>query len=163
LFGVVGNNAASVKRTQIFAFVEGQLLSSRLLADCEAVAQPPAEAAPQMGRRSLQKREPKQVISRLIDEAKIDPNPEVLEIPGVNPKPLIPDIELSSDLLTKRLIDHMNKRNAVIGNVGGKTRVLDWIPSLINPKNLIPSFQSKEDFKNRYSDNVSTAQGLIKQ
>jgi hypothetical protein len=45
----------------------------------------------------------------------------------------------------------MNERHAVIGNVGGKCRILEWVPSELDPGALVPSFQSKTDFINRYA------------
>jgi hypothetical protein len=45
----------------------------------------------------------------------------------------------------------MNERHDVVGNVGGKCRIVEWIPSELDPGALIPSFQSKTDFINRYT------------
>jgi hypothetical protein len=50
------------------------------------------------------------------------------------------------------LLEAFNKRYAVIGNVGGKCRVLEWIPSELDEGALVPSFQAKGDFINRYSN-----------
>jgi hypothetical protein len=60
------------------------------------------------------------------------------------------------------LVDVMNLKHAIIGNIGGKYRVLDWVPSEFDPSVLIPSFQSQEDFKKRYNDQVPTEAGLMK-
>jgi hypothetical protein len=49
------------------------------------------------------------------------------------------------------LLAAMNERHAVVGNVGGKCRVLEWVPSELDEAALIPSFQSKTDFFNRYA------------
>jgi hypothetical protein len=45
----------------------------------------------------------------------------------------------------------MNDRHAVVGNVGGKCRIVEWVPSEVDPGALIASFQSKTDFINRYA------------
>src|SRR6516164_3863540 len=45
----------------------------------------------------------------------------------------------------------MNERHAVIANVGGKCRVVEWVPSELDEGVLVPSFQSKTDFINRYA------------
>ena len=45
----------------------------------------------------------------------------------------------------------LNHRHAVIGNVGGKCRVVEWVPSDLDPGALVPMFQSKTDFINRYA------------
>src|SRR5262249_44381456 len=48
------------------------------------------------------------------------------------------------------LLAAMNDRHAVIGNVGGKCRVLEWVPSELDDGALLAVFQSKTDFINRY-------------
>jgi hypothetical protein len=45
----------------------------------------------------------------------------------------------------------MNERHGVVGNVGGKCRIVEWVPSELDPGVLVPSFQSKTDFINRYA------------
>jgi hypothetical protein len=45
----------------------------------------------------------------------------------------------------------MNERHAVIGNIGGKCKVLEWVPSELDEGALIASYQSKADFINRYA------------
>src|SRR5262249_61358994 len=49
------------------------------------------------------------------------------------------------------LLAAMNKRHAVVGNVGGKCRIVEWVPSELDLGVLVPSFQSKGDFINRYA------------
>jgi Family of unknown function (DUF5906) len=44
----------------------------------------------------------------------------------------------------------MNERHAVIENIGGKCRVVDWVPSELDPDALVAVFQTKSDFINRY-------------
>jgi Mesyanzhinovviridae DNA primase len=44
----------------------------------------------------------------------------------------------------------VNQKHGVIGNVGGKCRVLDWVPDEVDEGLLIPTFQSFDDFRNRY-------------
>jgi hypothetical protein len=46
----------------------------------------------------------------------------------------------------------MNDRHAVIGSVGGKCRVIEWMPSEVDPGAMVPVFQSKADFINRYAN-----------
>jgi hypothetical protein len=50
-----------------------------------------------------------------------------------------------------RLLAAMNERHAVIGNVGGKCRVLEWVPSELDEGALLAVLQSKTDFINRYA------------
>jgi hypothetical protein len=49
------------------------------------------------------------------------------------------------------LLEAMNERHSVISNVGGKCRIVEWVPSELDPGAVIPSFQSKSDFINRYA------------
>ena len=51
-----------------------------------------------------------------------------------------------------KLLEAFNKRYAVIGNVGGKCRVLEWVPSELDEGSMVPVFQSRGDFINRYSN-----------
>lgn len=48
-------------------------------------------------------------------------------------------------------IDAMNWRHALIGNIGGKCKVLDLVESEIDPGMAIPSFQNIGDVVNRYA------------
>ena len=50
------------------------------------------------------------------------------------------------------LLVAMNGRHAVIGNVGGKCRIVEWVPSELDDGALVPVFQSKTDFVNRYAN-----------
>jgi hypothetical protein len=51
-----------------------------------------------------------------------------------------------------KLLEAFNKRYAVIGNIGGKCRVLEWVPSELDEGSMVPVFQSRGDFINRYSN-----------
>jgi hypothetical protein len=51
-----------------------------------------------------------------------------------------------------RLLAAMNERHAVIGNVGGKCRVLEWVPSELDEGALVAALQTKTDFINRYAN-----------
>ena len=46
----------------------------------------------------------------------------------------------------------MNEQHSVIGNYGGKCRVLEWVPSELDPDALVAVFQTKSDFIARYSN-----------
>jgi hypothetical protein len=63
-------------------------------------------------------------------------------------------VPVEGDLGAKQhtMLIAMNTRHAVIGNVGGKCRVLEWMPSEIDPGTMVPVFQSKTDFINRYAN-----------
>jgi Family of unknown function (DUF5906) len=102
-------------------------------------------------------------VARLRDEVGEILVEPVLSIGGVPAvvAPTSPNTSLGRQ--TEFLVEHMSYKHAVIGNVGGKCRVLDWIPSLIDPEVLVPSFQTVEDFKKRYNDLVPTESGLKKQ
>jgi hypothetical protein len=50
------------------------------------------------------------------------------------------------------MLDALNERHAVIGNVGGKCRVVEWVPSELDPGALVAVFQPKTDFINRYAN-----------
>jgi len=58
----------------------------------------------------------------------------------------ITDTAMFPDLLTA-----MNERHAVVGNFGGKCRIVEWVPSELDAGVPVPSFQSKSDFVNRYA------------
>jgi hypothetical protein len=60
-------------------------------------------------------------------------------------------------------IHAMNQKHVVIGNIGGKYRIMDWVESDVDPGVLIPTYQTKEDFKSRYNDEwVTTKDGAKK-
>ena len=48
-------------------------------------------------------------------------------------------------------LDAMNVRHAVIGNIGGKCRVLEWVPSELDEGAHVLSLQSKADLIARYA------------
>ena len=48
-------------------------------------------------------------------------------------------------------LDAMNVRHAVIGNIGGKCRVLEWVPSELDEGAHLLSLQSKNDLIARYA------------
>ena len=48
-------------------------------------------------------------------------------------------------------LDAMNVRHAVIGNIGGKCRVLEWVPSELDEGAHLLSLQSKADLIARYA------------
>ena len=56
------------------------------------------------------------------------------------------------------LLVAMNKRHAIIDNVGGKTVIASWEPSSLDPTRLIVAFQSKESFLLRYSNRCATVE-----
>jgi hypothetical protein len=45
----------------------------------------------------------------------------------------------------------LNEKFAVIGDIGGKCRVLGWVPSKVDPRVKIPSFQDFKAFSERYA------------
>jgi hypothetical protein len=59
---------------------------------------------------------------------------------------------------TAKIVDYatvlslMNEQHSVIGNYGGKCRVLEWVPSELDPDALVAVFQTKSDFIARYSN-----------
>jgi hypothetical protein len=57
------------------------------------------------------------------------------------------------------MIDAMNLRHAVIGNIGGKYRIMEWVPSRIDRSVLVPEFQTEADFGKRYREHVVTPEG----
>jgi hypothetical protein len=46
----------------------------------------------------------------------------------------------------------LNQKHSVIGNYGGKCMVLSWERWEINPREMVPSFQTFGDFQNRYKN-----------
>ena len=95
-----------------------------------------------------------------LHEVPAEPTMTIGGLPAVV-APTSPDTSLGRQI--QYLVEVMNRKHAVIGNVGGKCRMLDWTPSLFDPEVLAPSFQTIDDFKKRYNDLVPTDQGLKKQ
>ena len=54
------------------------------------------------------------------------------------------------------VIEAMNRRHAIIDNVGGKTVIAGWEPSQLNPERMVVVFQQKESFLLRYSNRTAT-------
>jgi hypothetical protein len=50
------------------------------------------------------------------------------------------------------VLNEMNKRHAVITNLGGKCVVMEWVQSQINPKWEEPAYQSFTAFRERYAN-----------
>lgn len=61
------------------------------------------------------------------------------------------------------LLAELNERHAVLKQEGGKTRVMSWAPSEIDPTHETPILQSFDDFRNRYCNRkvlVPTERGM---
>ena len=56
--------------------------------------------------------------------------------------PAAPKLPLAWD----DVIEAMNRRHAIIDNVGGKTVIAGWEPSQLNPERMVVVFQQKESF-----------------
>jgi hypothetical protein len=98
----------------------------------------------------------------LQDLQKVTTSPSII-IDGV---PAVVAEDVPDSLLGRQIVKTvamMNQKHAIIGNVGGKYRILEWVPSEFDENVLVPSFQTQDDFKNRYSDLVATDNGLVKQ
>jgi hypothetical protein len=72
----------------------------------------------------------------------------------VNGHSVLPQ-ELLSSANDNPLID-LNKKYAVIGDVGGKCLVLGWVPSKVDATIEIPSFQTFKSFSERYAHRYVT-------
>lgn len=59
------------------------------------------------------------------------------------------------------LID-LNKKHAVIGDIGGKCRVLSWAPSKVNPKLKVPTFRDFRAFSEWYGSQYINIRTLKK-
>jgi energy-coupling factor transporter ATP-binding protein EcfA2 len=82
--------------------------------------------------------------------AKAKPEPEVKTgLPMVLSAPKLP-------VAWDDVIEAMNRRHAIIDNVGGKTVIAGWEPSQLNPERMIVVFQQKESFLLRYSNRTAT-------
>jgi hypothetical protein len=83
-----------------------------------------------------------------------EPNEEASSVEALAAKTELVQAGTSLALSTgalNRLLTAMNDRHAVIGNIGGKCRVLEWVPSELDEGALLALLQSKTDFINRYS------------
>jgi hypothetical protein len=59
-------------------------------------------------------------------------------------------------------IESMNRKHSLIGNVGGKCMVLDWVPLDRDAGVFVPSFQTLTSFRQRYNDtSISTEEGRV--
>jgi hypothetical protein len=62
-------------------------------------------------------------------------------------------------------LNEMNKRHAVITNLGGKCVVMEWVPSELNPEWEEPSYQSftafRERYANRYVEIITDVTGKV--
>ena len=82
--------------------------------------------------------------------AKAKPEPEVKAgLPMVLPAPKLP-------AAWDDVIEAMNRRHAIIDNVGGKTVIAGWEPSQLDPERMVVVFQQKESFLLRYSNRTAT-------
>jgi energy-coupling factor transporter ATP-binding protein EcfA2 len=85
-----------------------------------------------------------------LGNAKAKPEPEVKGgLPMVLPR--APKLPVAWD----DVIEAMNKRHAIIDNVGGKTVIAGWEPSQLNPERMVVVFQQKESFLLRYSNRTT--------
>ena len=75
-----------------------------------------------------------------------------LETKGGLPMVLAPKLPVAWD----DVIEAMNRRHAIIDNVGGKTVIAGWEPSQLNPERMVVVFQQKESFLLRYSNRTAT-------
>jgi hypothetical protein len=85
------------------------------------------------------------------------PEPQKVEASGVlvrvdDPDRLLALLNSEEDVevIQQAVALLVNQKHAVIGNVGGKCRVLDWVPDEVDEGLLVPTFQSFDDFRNRY-------------
>jgi len=83
------------------------------------------------------------------------PAAEEAKSKGLDGGALIPavfegEILLPTTAVATAWVETLNQKHAVIGNHGGKCVVLSWERWDLNPKHIIPTFQTFEDFKNRY-------------
>jgi Family of unknown function (DUF5906) len=63
---------------------------------------------------------------------------------ALKPQPLLVSVEAE--------VAEMNEKHAVIGNLGGKCVVMEWIPSVITPGGKELAYQSFTSFKERYQN-----------
>jgi hypothetical protein len=78
-------------------------------------------------------------------EAEAQPEPAgLVQLPAVIPPRPVAKYDAA--------IEALNANHAVIDNVGGKTVIASWEPSLLDPTKLIIVFQTKESFLLRYSN-----------
>jgi hypothetical protein len=101
-------------------------------------------------------------ITRLLTDVKevsLTPTLLINNVPAVFSE-TVPDSLLGRQ--NAKLVETMNRKHAIICNVGSKYRVLEWVPSEFDLGVLVPSFQTQDDFKKRYSDWVPTDAGLKK-
>jgi len=59
-------------------------------------------------------------------------------------------IERAHEEVNEPMLRELNAKHAVIEMYGGKTRVISWEPSEVDPQRMEVAAQSFEDFKNRY-------------
>lgn len=72
------------------------------------------------------------------------------ELVPVNPGMLvIPDFVPAAEAQT--MVEKFNSKHAVIGNYGGRCMVLSYERWDVNPTHLIPTYQTFEAFKQRYT------------
>jgi hypothetical protein len=88
-------------------------------------------------------------IAATATEAKAEAEPETKS--GL-PMVLAPKLPVAWD----DVIEAMNRRHAIIDNVGGKTVIAGWEPSQLNPERMVVVFQQKESFLLRYSNRTAT-------
>lgn len=105
---------------------------------------PPAdesEVMPHSGQQSTNELPPHPLFDPPAGGAKVNGHASAADV--------LPDF-LTADSNENPLID-LNKRYAVIGDVGGKCLVLGWVPSKVDSAIEIPSFQSFKSFSERYA------------
>ena len=71
-------------------------------------------------------------------------------LPAQLRQPITADIELPIVSRPLQAVELMNRKYAHIGSYGGKPQIMAWERWVVNSDLLIPTFQSLENFKNRY-------------
>ncbi len=115
---------------------------------------------PKLGEPAAEAIAPEKPLRRLKDEPPIVN--VVANLPAVieQKREQLPESMLAGQC--RMLVELMNRKHAVIGNVGGKCRVLDWVPADGQNGILVPTFQTIADFRNRYNDEpVFTDEGKV--
>jgi len=86
-------------------------------------------------------------------EGRIEPSRIETTKPSSSPPPALRrEITLPFAASAAAQVQLLNQKHSVIGNYGGKCMVLSWERWDINPREMIPTFQSFGDFQNRYKN-----------
>jgi hypothetical protein len=98
--------------------------------------------------------EPLKEAARAEPEEAVEPSKALVIIRPQMPVPS-PDVETA--------LREMNDRHALIRNYGGKTVIMSWEPSQVNPRWQVPVFQAKESFLLQYCNvRIQGQYGLMK-